>query len=88
MKLASARGTITIDGSKFAYMIVFEEWNIKKGCYETSVYRRTNDTKTANRALKNLIAKHQEPLAEWQYKFDPDADKHRPHSERIIEGGK
>ena len=87
MKLASARGTITVDEGKFAYMVVFEEWNSKKECYVTSVYKRTNDSKAASRALKKLIAKHQEPIADWVYKCDPNADKHKPHSERIIKKG-
>ncbi len=85
MTLSSTRGTMVVDEKKFAYMVVFTEWHIYKKCWITSVYKRTNDRKTAEKALKTLIAKHSEPLEDFKFKYDKDAEAHRAHDERIIE---
>lgn len=57
MKMASARGIIEMNESKFKYMVVYDGWHYFKNEWHTMVYKRTNDLKVAQKALKNMEAK-------------------------------
>lgn len=83
MKMASARGLIECS-KEYAYTVVYEGWDGRKEQFETMVFKRTNDIKTAERALKAIIKKHAEPTPEWLKKLDADYEAHRSHDERII----
>lgn len=83
MKMASARGVIECS-KEYAYTVVYEGWDYKKEKFETMVYKRTNDIKAAERALKAIIKKIAEPTPEWLKKLDTDYEAHRKHDARIV----
>lgn len=83
MKMASARGVIECS-KEYAYTVVYESWSGRTEQFETRVFKRTNDIKAAERALKAIIKKIAEPAPEWLKKLDADYEAHRSHDARII----
>ena len=83
MKMASARGVIECS-KEYAFTVVYEGWNGKKEQFETMVFKRTNDIKAAEKALKVIVKKLAEPAPEWLKKLDADYEAHRGHDARIV----